>query len=231
MTSKGASPQLVRSNSKKVMRIFRLIAASLFLAAIAALPAYGQGAARPTTSPAPAQTGGSTAVGEGKIAVIYTEAFFDQKQGIARFNNLLTTLNREFQPIQTDLDGMRTRITQLTDELNKLQQAGSATPVSAKTLQDKADQLDQLKKDYQRKGEDATARYNKRRQEVFAPLQDDIGKQLEAFAKQRGITVIIDGSQVPVLYAADSIDITRAFIQEYNSKNPATASTAAPGRE
>jgi outer membrane protein len=210
------------------MRIFRLAAASLFLAAIAALPAYGQGATRPAAS-TPAQTGGAAAVGEGKIAVIYSEVFFDQKQGIARFNNLLTTLNREFQPRQTELDGMRTRITQLTDEINKLQQAG--TPVDPRSVQAKADQLDQLKKDYQRKGEDATAAYNKRRQEIFAPLQEDIGKQLEAFAKQRGITVIIDGSQVPVLYAADSIDITRAFVQEYNSKNPATASTAAPGRE
>ncbi len=205
------------------MRIFRLAAASLFLAALAALPAYGQGAARPATA-AP-QTG---ATGDAKIAIIYSEAFFDQKQGIARFNTLLTTLNREFQPRQTELDGMRTRITQQTDELNKLQQSG--TPVDPKSLQAKADALDQLKKEYQRKGEDATAAYNKRRQEIFSPLQEDIGKQLEAFAKQRGISVIIDGSQVPVLYAADSIDITRAFIQEYNSKNPATASTAAPGR-
>jgi Skp family chaperone for outer membrane proteins len=210
------------------MRIFRLAAASLFLAAIAALPAYGQGASRPATS-APAQTGGSGDVGSAKIAVIYSEVFFDQKQGIARFNTLLTTLNREFQPRQTELDGMRTRITQMTDEIQKLQQAG--TPVDPKSVQAKADQLDQLKKDYQRKGEDATAAYNKRRSEIFGPLQEDIGKQLEAFAKQRGITVIIDGSQVPVLYAADSIDITRAFVQEYNSKNPATASTAAPGRE
>ena len=206
------------------MRIFRLIAASLFLAAITVLPAYGQGATRPTT----AATTGSADVGNAKIALIYSEAFFDQKQGIARFNTLLTTLNREFQPRQTELDGMRTRITQLTDEIAKLQQAG--TPVDPKSVQAKADQLDQLKKEYQRKGEDATAAYNKRRLEIFAPLQEDIGKSLEAFAKQRGITVIIDGSQVPVLYAADSLDITRIFIQEYNSKNPATASTAAPGR-
>jgi Skp family chaperone for outer membrane proteins len=212
------------------MRILRLTAASLFLAAISVLPAYGQVAARPATTTAPAQTGGSGDVGNAKIALIYSEAFFDQKQGIARFGVLLTTLNREFQPRQTELDGMRTRITQLTDEINKLQQGGAATPVSAQSIQQKADQLDQLKKDYQRKGEDATASYNKRRQEIFSPLQEDIGKQLEAFAKQRGITVIIDGSQVPVLYAADSIDITRVFIQEYNSKNPATASTAAPGR-
>lgn len=210
------------------MRIFRLIAASLFLAAVTVLPAYGQGAARPTTS-APSQTGSTSGdVGNAKVAIIYSEAFFDQKQGIARFNTLLTTLNREFQPRQTELDGMRTRITQLTDEINKLQQAG--TPVDPKSIQAKADQLDTLKKEYQRKGEDATAAYNKRRTEIFGPLQEDIGKALEAYAKQRGITVIIDGSQVPVLYAADSIDITRIFIQEYNSKNPATASTAAPGR-
>lgn len=207
------------------MRIFRLAAASLFLAALCVLPAYGQGATRPA-SPGP-QTGGTGTVGEGKIAVIDTAVFFDQKQGIARFNVLLTTLNREFQPRQTELDGMRTRITQLTDEIQKQQSAGV---VDQNSLRQKADQLDQLKKDYQRKGEDATTLYNKRRQEIFGPLQDDIGKQIEAFARQRGITIIIDAAQVPVLYAADSVDITRAFVQEYNSKNPATASTTTPGR-
>jgi Skp family chaperone for outer membrane proteins len=208
------------------MRIFRLAAASLFLAALSVLPAYAQGAGTTTARPAAPQTGGSVAIGEAKLAVIDTSAFFDPKQGIGRFGVLLANLNREFQPRQTELDGMRTRITQLTDEINKQQGAGV---VDQKSLQTKADQLDALKKDYQRKGEDATAAYNKRRAEIFQPLQEDIGKQLEAFARQRGITIIIDAAQVPVLYAADSIDITRAFIQEYNSKNPATASTAAPG--
>ena len=45
------------------------------------------------------------------------------------------------------------------------------------------------------------------------------------FAKARGINVIIDGAQVPLLYAAESIDITRAFITDFNSKNPVTATT------
>ncbi|MCA1557703.1 MAG: OmpH family outer membrane protein, partial [Acidobacteria bacterium] len=178
--------------------------------------------------PARPATGGSVATGEGKLAVIDTSAFFDPKQGIGRFNVLLTNLNREFKPRQDELDGMRTRITQLTNEIQQQQNAGNV--VDPKALQQKADQLDALKKEYQRKGEDATAAYNKRRAEIFEPLQTDIGKQIEAFARQRGITIIIDAAQVPVLYAADSIDITRAFIQEYNSKNPATASTAAPGR-
>ncbi|HEX8097937.1 MAG TPA: OmpH family outer membrane protein [Pyrinomonadaceae bacterium] len=200
------------------MKIYRLIAAAALLAAVTALPAFAQGTARPA---APAAGGADVATG--KIAVIYTDAFLDQKNGIARFNNLLATLNREFQPRQTELQGMQTKIQQLTDEINKT--AGVATPQS---IQAKQEQLDQLKKDFQRKGEDAQAAYNKRRQEIFGPLQEDIGKNLEAYAKARGITVIIDGSQVPVLYAADSIDITGAFIREYNSKNPATASAAAP---
>ena len=92
-------------------------------------------------------------------------------------------------------------------------------------MQAKIDQLEQLKKDIQRKAEDAQAAYNRRRQELFAPLQDEIGKALEAFAKARGINVIIDGAQVPLLYAAESIDITRAFITDFNSKNPVTATT------
>ena len=55
------------------------------------------------------------------------------------------------------------------------------------------------------------------------PLQEEIGKALEAFAKARGINVIIDAAQVPLLYAAESIDITKAFITDFNSKNPVTA--------
>jgi len=38
-----------------------------------------------------------------------------------------------------------------------------------------------------------------------------------------------DGSQVEgILYASDNTDITRAFISDYNLKNPATASITTP---
>src|SRR4030095_16830064 len=113
----------------------------------------------------------------------------------------------------------------LQDEITKLQSAPEGTPIDQRALQTKIDQLDQLKKDIQRKSEDAQAAYNRRRQELFTPLQTEIGNALEAFAKARGINVIIDAAQVPLLYAADSIDITRAFITDFNSKNPVTAAT------
>ena len=37
--------------------------------------------------------------------LIYSDAFLDAKTGIGRFNTLITTLNREFQPRQTELQG------------------------------------------------------------------------------------------------------------------------------
>jgi Skp family chaperone for outer membrane proteins len=202
------------------MKIDRLIAAAALLATIAISSASAQKPAGPAGSPTTQSTG---AVPDSKMALIYSEAFLDPKAGIARFATLLGTLNREFQPRQTELNGLQTRITALTKEI-----ADTQAVADPKAIQTKNEQLDQLKKDYQRKGEDAEAAFNKRRGEILAPLQEDIGKALELFAKARGITVIVDGSQVPVVYAADSIDITRAFITDFNSKNPATASVTKP---
>jgi Skp family chaperone for outer membrane proteins len=151
--------------------------------------------------------------------------FLDQKSGIAKFNSVLTKLNNEFQNLKNEIQTMQTRAQQLEDEINKLQNAPAGTPIDQRSLQAKIDQLEQLKKDIQRKGEDAQAAYNRRRQELFTPLQNEIGNALEVFAKARGINVIIDAAQVPLLYAAESIDITRAFITDFNSKNPVTAAT------
>ena len=180
--------------------------------------------ARPTPAPT-APVDNSASLPMSKMAVIYTDLFLDQKTGIAKFGNVVAKLNGEFQKVKDDLTQSQNRAQALETEINKLQSAPEGTPIDQKSLQAKIDQLDQLKKDIQRKSEDAQAAYNRRRQELFTPLQEEIGKALEVFAKARGINVIIDAAQVPLLYAADSIDITRAFIADFNSKNPVTAAT------
>lgn len=202
------------------MNIARTFAAVALLATVAVSASAQQRPAAPAAAPA---TQASVAVPDSKIAMIYSDAFMDPKTGIAKFNTLLTTLNREFQPRQAELQNLQTRIQTLNKEINDTQSV--ADPNALRT---KRDQLEQLNTELKRKGEDAEAAYNKRRQDIFMPLQQDIGKALETFAKARGITVIVDGSQVPVVYAADSIDVTRAFINEFNSKNPATAAVTTP---
>ncbi|HKR62073.1 MAG TPA: OmpH family outer membrane protein [Pyrinomonadaceae bacterium] len=203
------------------MRIDRLIAAFAFIAALSISPVLAQ---RPAAGTPPTTTPQTTAnVPDSKIAVIYSDLFLDDKTGIARFTTLLNTLNREFQPRQTELQQIQQRATALNDEIEKTKSVADPKTISAKI-----EQLEGYKVELKRKGEDAQQAYDKRRKEIFTPLQDSIGKALEAFAKQRGITVLIDGSQVPVVYAADSIDITRAFINDFNGKNPATASVTPP---
>ena len=203
------------------MKIARFFAAVAMLTATA-LCVSAQQQQRPATPASPPTAAPQTvAVPDSKMAMIYSDAFLDPKTGIARYSTLLGTLNREFQPRQAELQGLQTRITTLDKEINDTQAVAAPD-----AIRQKREQLVALNTDLKRKGEDAEAAYAKRRQEIFLPLQQDIGKALEAFAKARGITVIVDGSQVPVVYAADNIDITRAFIAEFNSKNPATAAVS-----
>jgi Skp family chaperone for outer membrane proteins len=186
-------------------------------------------AAQPSTATTTPQTAAPAIVlPMSKMAVIYTDLFLDPKDGIAKFNSVINKLNGEFQKTKDDITQMQNRATALETEIGKLQNAPEGTPIDQKSLQSKIDQLEQLKKDIQRKAEDAQASYNRRRQELFSPLQNEIGRALEVFAKARGINVIIDAAQVPLLYAADSTDITRAFIIDFNSKNPVTAATTTP---
>ncbi|HEX8776328.1 MAG TPA: OmpH family outer membrane protein [Pyrinomonadaceae bacterium] len=207
------------------MRTYRLIAAAAFLVAVTALSASAQ-QQRPAAAATPAAAS-SAAIPDSKIALINTDAFGDEKQGITRLVNAVKKVDGEFTPRRTELQGLKSQIDKLTADIQAT--ANVATPA---TIQQKTEQLEGMKRDYQRKGEDAQAAYNKRLQESVGPLYEDIGKALDAFARGRGITLLLDAAKIgpAILAATDAMDVTRAFIAEYNSKNPATASAAGPGR-
>jgi outer membrane protein len=189
---------------------------SLLLVTISAAAAFAQPSG--ATPSAPPQT---ASVPRSKIAVIYSAAFQDPKEGINRFAATLNKLNAEFQPLQTELNQTAQRLNALQEEIKKMNQG--ATPATPQQIQAKIDQFDEQKKAYERKGEDARTSYQRRRGELLMPLQEDVGKALDAFGKANGITMIIDGTQVPLVYAVNTIDVTKAFIADYNRKNPATA--------
>ncbi|MFZ2177410.1 MAG: hypothetical protein WAW17_25950, partial [Rhodococcus sp. (in: high G+C Gram-positive bacteria)] len=67
--------------------------------------------------------------------------------------------------------------------------------------------------------------YEKRYQEVTAPVSADIGKALDEFARQRGFTITFDLNKLApaILTISPTIDVTQAFIADFNSKYPATS--------
>ena len=201
------------------MKIFRAIAAVAFVAAISATSTFAQ--VKPSSpaaaGPAPAQTG---PLPETKIALVDTEQFLDEKAGILRLVAAAKRVDNEFQPRRTEMQTLQSQIEKATADLQK------AAPVQdPKVTAQQQDKLDQMKKDYQRKGEDAQTAYQKRLQEVLGPVYDDIGKALDAYARARGITLVLDVTKAQgIVSASESLDITKPFITEFNSKNPSTAS-------
>ena len=214
------------------MKIIRAIAAIAFFAAISAATVAAQ--PKPATTPAPTQTKptgpissgpattGSTTgnVPEAKVALVDTDFFLDEKGGIQRLLAAVKKLQAEFQPRRTDLDNLQAQVDKMTADLQKVAGIQNQT-----VTQQQQEAIEQKKREITRKNEDATAEYQKRMQALLGPIYDDIGKALDAFAKAHGITLILDVTKVQGIVSADgSLDITKAFVAEFNAKNPATAS-------
>ena len=192
-------------------------------AATAALTASAQTqpAARPA-APAPA---GAVTVAEGKFAIIDTESFGDQKDGIKRLVAAFQTVEREFKPRRDEIQGLRTRYDALVKEVNDTKAVAAPAALAAK-----ADQAEQLKVEIERKQQDGQKALDKRVQELTGPVYQDIGNALQAYAKARGLSVVFDVSKMQgvVMVVDGGIDITNAFIAEYNTRNPASTAAAAP---
>lgn len=200
------------------MKIFRAIAAVALFGAASVLPIAAQ-QPRPGTQ-APAVPPASAPVPDSKIALIDSSMFSHEKQGIVRLVAAIKRVETEFQPLQTELLGLKQQLDKSTADYNKV-----APMQDPKLNQQQAEKIEQMEKDLKRKAEDAQAKYQKRMGEVLGPISDEIGKALDVYAKARGISLVLDVTKFQgIVSASDSLDITKAFIIEFNAKNPATAS-------
>lgn len=190
------------------------------IAALASCLAMNAGA---QAAPAAAVT--TAPAGPAKIAVIgFQEAVAQTNDFQRRFADL----QKKYEPKKQELKTLNDQITSLQKEL----QAQSATLTDADRAT-KAKLLDDKQKDMKRAGEDAQTDYQQDMQQTFAAVAGKFDETLEAYAKERGFTVVLDGGnqQLPVvIYANPAVDITKAVVEAYNVKSgiPAPEHTAAP---
>jgi Skp family chaperone for outer membrane proteins len=196
-------------------------AAAFAAAAALTASAQTQPAARPA-APAAAPSAGA-AIAEGKFAIIDTEAFGDQKDGIKRLVAAFQTVEREFKPRRDEITALRNRYDALVKDIDATKAVSDP-----KALQAKVDQAEALKVEIERKQQDGQKALDKRVQELTGPVYQDIGNALQAFAKARGLSVVFDVSKMQgvVMVVDGGIDITNAFIADYNQRNPATTAAA-----
>lgn len=183
-------------------------------------------AQQPATRPA-AGTAANTAApaGEAKIAVVYTELFLDQKTGIQRLITTATSVQREFDPRIKEIETLQRSIQTATADLEKKQSVQDAA-----TSRTESERIEQMKRDFTRKGEDLELAINKRRSEALGPISENINTALQTFARTRGISLLIDGSKLNgvMMVLNDSVDLTNEFVADYNRRNPATAAATRP---
>lgn len=199
------------------MKTLRLIAATFVFAALFAVSAFAQ--------TAPATTG--------KVFVINTYAFSDQKEGITKFVNASKTLETEMAPRYKELETLATQAQALAKQIQTERDtaATSKVPIDTAGLQAKADKFQQMQVDYKRKEEDMKQVAGKRSQVLLDPIRADIFKVMQDFAKQKSYPIILDLAKMDesniILAIGDaSVDVTKEFITFYNAR-PATAATTA----
>jgi outer membrane protein len=204
---------------KRTFATIAALASCLALNAVAQSPAVA--AVAPTTS---------TPAGPPKIAVIVFQ------EAVAQTNDF----QRKFADLQKKYEPKRQQIKTLNDDIASLQkelQAQSATLTDADRAK-KAKLIDDKQKELKRTGEDAQSDYQQDMQQTFAGVAGKVAETLDAYSKEHGYTVVLDGGsqQLPVvLYASPSADITKAIIDAYNVKSgipaperPAAGAATAP---
>lgn len=156
-----------------------------------------------------------------KIAIIDVLAFREEVLELkAKYDKLQT----EFAPKYRDLESMQNKI---AAQQKVLEENKSLTPQQAQKLND---EIEQLKKDYNRTLEDSQAFAQKREREETEAIYDKLSKFLDQYCERNGITTVFDARRLQetgvVVYAAPNANITQAFVSEYNKANPAQTAAA-----
>src|SRR5580704_5508972 len=163
----------------------------------------------------------SNAAAPAKVGVISVQAAI---QSTAEGKQAAAELQSQFAPRQTELDNLRKQIEDLQTRLR----------TTSNTLSDEekarlAREGDQLTRTYQRKQQDSQDDFNEAEREIV----DRIGRKmidiLDKYSKENGYSIILDTSaqNTPVIYAANTIDVTQDIIKLYDQSYPVKSSASA----
>ena len=216
---------------KRVFAPFVLILAIIL--SLGALAQTGNPAAPAGSSPAPAASAPPPTVGAPtKIGVIDIQAAI---LGSNEGQRDLETLQKRFEPKQTELQGLNKEIEDLRKQLQtqgeKLNDAARANLVRS---------IENKQKALQRSTEDADAEARGAQNEMFNRIGQKLMQSLDKYAKDNGFALIMNYNprdpQEKILWGVPAVDVTRAIVEAYNAQSgvpaparPATGAGAKPG--
>lgn len=193
------------------MNKINLIISAIFLTGLLAVSSFAQ------TQPATV-----------KIGLMNSDAFYNDKTGITKLITANKQLDTEFGTRIKELEDGNTKLQGIATELQNMQKLPQPQ-FNQTAYNTKQDEGERLQRELSYKKTELETAINKRRAVVLGPINQEIGKAIDEFAKQKGFGVIFDIAKMAdagaVLFFGDAADSTKEFIAFFNAR-PAT--TAAP---
>jgi len=171
---------------------------------------------------APAAAPAAVSAPPTKVAVIQIQAALAAtKEG----QKAAADLEVKLSPRKKDLDGKQAEIKELQE---RLQRGGNTLSDSAK--EDLTRNIDAKTKSYNRELEDAQAELEQEQQKVVGTLGQKMMAVIDKYAQQNGFAIVLDVSSqnTPVLYASNTVDITKDVIDLYDKTVFTATPTAKP---
>lgn len=134
-------------------------------------------------------------------------------------------LQERFNPKQKQLQDQQSEIQSLQQQLQR-----SGNILGEEAMRKLRQDIDDKQRILQRDSEDAQIDFDQQQQRVFAGISEKMQNVIDKFAREQGYVLIIDVSspQSGVLYASNSIDITKDVISTFDSDTTAPAAAAPP---
>ncbi len=195
----------------------RKIVSTLSVALLFSLGTFAQAG----TNAAASTTANPVVAAPNKVAIINIQAAIANSNEGQRD---LEALQKKFEPKQIELKS-------LSDEVDNLkkQLAAQTDKLNDEERTKRVQVIDSKQKTLQRNLEDAQNDYQTQSNEIAQRIGTKVMQVLDNYAKENGYAMVIDVStqQSPVLWAAQSVDITKPIIEAYNQKSGVPAPTPA----
>jgi len=176
------------------------------MAALAVVVATASGTGAQTPAPAPAAP--APAGGIQRIAYIDVQRVLARSAaGVAAREQL----EREKATMQKEMDGKRTELEKLRDELEK-----KGALLTADARRDKQEQFERKRRDAARLADDFQKELEKREAALLQKVLQDVSGIIERVGKEKNYYLIVEKRGAGVVYAATEADLTDEIIRVYD---------------
>jgi len=145
---------------------------------------------------------------DAKLGVVDVQRVIDESNRGKEARNLL---QKRFEQEKAALEKKGKAIELFKEDLEK--QALVLTP---EKRAEKQDELQRRIKEFNRLKKDKQEEFNKKQMQVLREVMGAVMKVIQGYGQEHGFTAILDGTQGPVLFVGDGVDITAEIVARFN---------------